>query len=613
MDRGACGSAPPVACGSTTAGEIAEAGQWQIYQVTLASPNMLKLYTVGSTDTFGTLYDGNCTEIAQNDTADENFQITQAVDAGTYYIQVRHAAASSIGSYDLVVECSDDDHGDDIDEATALNCNSSAAGRVDSGGDVDYFKAVFWGTGILKAYTTGDNETYGTLMDEAGNVIAADDNSGADNRFEIVRTVSPGVYYVEVKHDDPTKTCNYDLHLECEYTPVITSSAEYGGTISPQGAVGVTYDTNQSFSITPAAGNTIRDVWVDGVWVGPVTSYEFTNVQTDHKIVAVFNADFENCVDIPDIPLDAWYRSAPANVMFVLDDSGSMDWEFMTVGGNGLFEGYYRYVFDDPGDNLYGRVLPDNRRMRWKSQWAVYNQMYYDPEVEYEPWPNHVAGDAALTLDPADPDTPRSHPMHAGTTFNLNGTYYQFTSDTGAVIVDDGDTEFDKTPAGAGGQTLLSTGFEEATDAEAKAPWNGNGAPDWRRSTDQSHSGSYSGRSDKTYQGDVISDDLDASDLVAGDSITVDFWFRKRKIENNEFILYYYDGSNYDKIVDFEPGNGDNKWIHYQDTITDSQYFISNFRIRFHSSLNKSNEYVWIDDVAIIKKGAGTGPRGAHR
>ena len=28
-----------------------------------------------------------------------------------------------------------------------------------SGGDEDYFKVVFWGTGILTAYTTGDTDT----------------------------------------------------------------------------------------------------------------------------------------------------------------------------------------------------------------------------------------------------------------------------------------------------------------------------------------------------------------------------------------------------------------------------------------------------------------------
>ena len=73
--------------------------------------------------------------------------------------------------------------------------------------------------------------------------------------------------------------------------------------------------------------------------------------------------------------------------MFAMDDSGSMGWEFMTPEDDGLFDGYYRYVFDNPGDNLYGRILPDGERMRWKSQWAGYNTLYYDPGIEYEPWP----------------------------------------------------------------------------------------------------------------------------------------------------------------------------------------------------------------------------------
>ena len=288
---------------------------------------------------------------------------------------------------------------------------------------------------------------------------------------------------------------DYSLQVDCEYTPVITATAEYGGSIcksgsSPceYGAVGVAYDTDQTFTITPDAGNTIRDVWVDGVWVGAVTSYEFQNVQKDHKIVAVFNADFENCVDIPDIPLDAWYRSAPANVMFVLDDSGSMDWEFMTTDGDGLFDDYYYYVFDDPGDNLYGRVLPDDRRMKWKSQWAGHNKLYYDPAVTYEPWPNHVANDPALTLDPADQDNPRSHPMIAGTTFDLNGTYVQYTNDTvaSAIIVNDQDSGFSKTPGAAGGQTLLSTGFE---DADWDDGFENNGTTDWNPDNNQQHGG----------------------------------------------------------------------------------------------------------------------------
>ena len=49
--------------------------------------------------------------------------------------------------------------------------------------------------------------------------------------------------------------------------------------------------------------------------------------------------------------------------------------------------------------------------MKWQSQWAGYNKLYYDPAVAYQPWPNHEAGTAAQTLAPADPgQSPRSHP-----------------------------------------------------------------------------------------------------------------------------------------------------------------------------------------------------------
>ena len=62
------------------------------------------------------------------------------------------------------------------------------------------------------------------------------------------------------------------------------------------------------------------------------------------------------CIDLSDIPLDALEQEAPGMIMFVLDDSGSMDWEIMTPptsGEGGLFDGM-EYVFSDPGDDVYG-------------------------------------------------------------------------------------------------------------------------------------------------------------------------------------------------------------------------------------------------------------------
>jgi len=145
-------------------------------------------------------------------------------------------------------------------------------------------------------------------------------------------------------------------------------------------------------------------------------------------ILVIFVTSVMAVVDISEIPLDAQTKAAPANIMFILDDSGSMDWEFMTNDPSGLFLGDfpsgtrypYEYVFDDPGDNnygtwsTYGTILTNTMRAQWKSQWSEYNKMYYDPTVDYRPWP---------TLPDANPDNPRSHPHVNGNTFNLSGSY----------------------------------------------------------------------------------------------------------------------------------------------------------------------------------------------
>ncbi len=138
-------------------------------------------------------------------------------------------------------------------------------------------------------------------------------------------------------------------------------------------------------------------------------------------------------VDISNLPLDAQTKAAPANIMFVLDDSGSMDWEFMTEESSGLFNGEY-YVFDNPGDNLYSssNILDDTKRLMWQSQWSDYNKMYYNPGNTYEPWP---------TLPAADPDNPRSHPNISANTFNLSTLYLQVSS-APAIIVDNKDAGF---------------------------------------------------------------------------------------------------------------------------------------------------------------------------
>ncbi|PWB67958.1 hypothetical protein C3F09_12555, partial [candidate division GN15 bacterium] len=73
------------------------------------------------------------------------------------------------------------------------------------------------------------------------------------------------------------------------YDPrTITATAGPNGSISPSGAVSVPYNTDQSFTITPAPNYHIDDVVVDGGSVGALASYTFTGVTSNHTIHATF-------------------------------------------------------------------------------------------------------------------------------------------------------------------------------------------------------------------------------------------------------------------------------------------------------------------------------------
>ena len=181
-------------------------------------------------------------------------------------------------------------------------------------------------------------------------------------------------------------------------------------------------------------------------------------------------ADAAACIDLADVPLESVEKPAPGMIMFVLDDSGSMDWSMMCPPpeSDGVFNGSY-YIFKDPGDDVYARDnLEDiaDERMMWMSQWSGYNGMYYDPETEYTPWP---------TLTNADPDNPRSYPTIAANTLDMTAMWHEWT-DFG-LIVDNSDATGFVASAGwtqnAGGQNnnYLYTNGAEAT---VTATWTAN-------------------------------------------------------------------------------------------------------------------------------------------
>jgi type IV pilus assembly protein PilY1 len=159
-----------------------------------------------------------------------------------------------------------------------------------------------------------------------------------------------------------------------------------------------------------------------------------------------------DCITIADAPLETPFSVSAVNVMFVLDDSGSMDWEMLVTtdaedNPDGLFmvggdEKFYLYdeVKDAQGDSLnlypeqsYGnQYLDGDDRALWQSQWTSLNKMYYDPSIDYTPW---YTTDNSLV--DANPDTPRFHPWNATPTVGMSATFVTISGEGDSTLIAD--------------------------------------------------------------------------------------------------------------------------------------------------------------------------------
>ena len=84
-------------------------------------------------------------------------------------------------------------------------------------------------------------------------------------------------------------TITASFALKSDYH-TISASAGQGGVITPSGTVLVETAKSQTFTITASEGYEIEDVIVDGLAVGAVATYPFTNVTADHAIAATFKS-----------------------------------------------------------------------------------------------------------------------------------------------------------------------------------------------------------------------------------------------------------------------------------------------------------------------------------
>jgi len=134
--------------------------------------------------------------------------------------------------------------------------------------------------------------------------------------------------------------------------------------------------------------------------------------------------------------------------------------------------------------------------------------------------------------------------------------------------------------------------------------WNETGS--WNKESDQAYYGTYSADFDGPFFG-TSSGDLDTLDLNCSDAnaIYVSFSYRDDDLDADDFLLKYYNGSNWDTIADLGSTTQENQWIHYQQKITDNRYFVPTFKVRW-SAVNVSyGEHIYVD-LVTVRKEAGT-------
>ncbi len=141
-------------------------------------------------------------------------------------------------------------------------------------------------------------EQHGNILPN-GNVFVA---QGSDQTF----TISPSEHYLidsifidgfyvgaESVYTFENVQDNHTIEVTfaIEKLP-INASVIGNGTISPSGITLIPFGSDTTFNIEPETGYHIDSVLVDGMNVGAVESYQFTNVQVQHTIAAYLSINF---------------------------------------------------------------------------------------------------------------------------------------------------------------------------------------------------------------------------------------------------------------------------------------------------------------------------------
>lgn len=165
-----------------------------------------------------------------------------------------------------------------------------------------------------KIYYNTNNSIYSINPDGTGKelvctVTLSDAPLSSTTGFAYIKRIeikNGTIYYV---NSEDSETYVATVLPGAEATWTITSSAGTGGRISPAGSIELLQGRSRTFVIRASEGSVISDVKIDGISIGPVSTYTFSNVTGNHSIQATFVMSSDSWQVIPvDADYDFIYR-----------------------------------------------------------------------------------------------------------------------------------------------------------------------------------------------------------------------------------------------------------------------------------------------------------------
>lgn len=202
-----------------TQADIGTPGETDVFRFEVPSFGPHTMYTTGPSDTFMTLFGPNDPnfEVTSDDDAGENFnsQIIRNLSAGTYYLRIRLFSPSTTGNYAVGVR-SDGTNPSPIPELIVNGASINAA--ISAANESDPYRFNITTEDTYTIQTSGTTDTFMSLHGPNSQIpeIASNDDEGVGFNALIRRQLSPGEYFVRVRHYSTFGTGAYSIRVTRE-------------------------------------------------------------------------------------------------------------------------------------------------------------------------------------------------------------------------------------------------------------------------------------------------------------------------------------------------------------------------------------------------------------